>query len=82
MSPTLNPTHDAGSPAQHGTPWLRRLRSLTAGAARHAATMLVRSLAAWLAGRRAASAADPYLARAADAQDLQVRLNALERVRP
>ena len=43
---------------------------------------LLRTLAKLLAGRRTPSIEEQYLAQAADAQDLQVRLLALERARP
>ena len=43
---------------------------------------LLRTLVNLLAGRRTPSIGEQYLAQAADAQDLQVRLVALERARP
>ena len=43
---------------------------------------LLRTLVNLLAGRRALSVEEQYLAQAVDAQDLQVRLLALERARP
>jgi len=43
---------------------------------------LLRTLANLLAGRRTPSVEEQYLAQAVDAQDLQVRLLALERARP
>jgi hypothetical protein len=43
---------------------------------------LVRTLVNLLAGRRTPSIEEQYLAQAADAQDLQVRLLALERAHP
>ena len=43
---------------------------------------LLSSLANLLAGRRTPSVEEQYLAQAVDAQDLQVRLLALERARP
>jgi hypothetical protein len=43
---------------------------------------LLRTLANLWAGRRTPSVEEQYLAQAVDAQDLQVRLLALERARP
>jgi hypothetical protein len=43
---------------------------------------LLRTLPSLLAARRSPSIEEQYLAQAADAQDLQVRLLALERARP
>jgi hypothetical protein len=43
---------------------------------------LLRTLAILLAGRRTPGIEERYLAQAVDAQDLQVRLLALERARP
>lgn len=43
---------------------------------------LLRFLGALLAGRRTPDIEEQYLAQAVDAQDLQVRLFALERARP
>ena len=43
---------------------------------------LLRTLATLWAGRRTPSVEEQYLAQAVDAQDLQVRLLALERARP
>lgn len=43
---------------------------------------LLRTLVTLLAWRRTPSIEEQYLARAVDAQDLQVRLLALERARP
>ena len=43
---------------------------------------LLRTLASLLAGWRTPSVEEQYLAQAVDAQDLQVRLLALERARP
>jgi hypothetical protein len=43
---------------------------------------LLRTLVNLLAGRRTSSIEEQYLAQAVDAQDLQVRLLALERARP
>ena len=61
-----------------------RVSALSASPSRRSQTMktLLRTLANLLAGRRTPSIEEQYLAQAVDAQDLQVRLLALERARP
>jgi len=82
MNSTPTSTAFVRRPAPYGRPSLRCLRCLHASAARRTAALLVHAISAWLTGYRAASAVEEYLARAEDAQDLQVRLLARERMRP
>jgi hypothetical protein len=59
-------------------------RALSAPPSRRSQAMktLLRTLVKLLASRRTPSIEEQYLAQAVDAQDLQVRLLALERARP
>ena len=72
--------HPVVEPAGKSPTW----RALSASPSRRSQTMktLLRTLANLLAGRRTPSVEEQYLAQAVDAQDLQVRLLALERARP